>query len=42
MNEEKKFLIPTAYIINFEGDGIDCLVESGQDEIGGVSYKDLP
>ena len=42
MKEKKIFLIPNAEIIHFEGDGIDCLVESGLDEIGGVSYKDLP
>ena len=41
MKEEKKFLVPTVEIIYFEGDEIDCLVLSGEDELGGVSFGDL-
>ena len=41
MKEKKKFLIPTAEVIKFEGDEIDCLVVSGQDEVGDISYDDL-
>ena len=41
MKEEKKFLTPTANIIYFEGDEIDCLVLSGEDELGGISYDEL-
>ena len=42
MKEEKKFLIPAAEIIYFEDDDIDCITPSGQDEISGMPYDDVP
>lgn len=42
MKEEKAFLIPVADIVYFEIGDIDCITPSGQDEVGGILYDDLP
>ncbi len=39
MKEEKKFLIPTAEIVEFSND--DIVTISGEDEIGDISFGDL-
>ena len=39
MKEEKKFLIPTAEIVEFSND--DIVTTSGEDEIDGISFDDL-
>ena len=41
MKEEKKFLMPTAEVIGFEDEDIDCLTVSGEDELGGISFGEL-
>ena len=39
MKEEKKFLIPTAEVVEFSND--DIVTTSGEDEIGDISFGDL-